>query len=95
MVAINAFPTDSEAEVNIIIENCAKIGVKAIVARGFADGGNGMTDLAKAVVAEIESGGNNFKPLYDWNLPVIEKIEKIAKEIYGANGVEFSKKSSN
>ncbi|MCO4814194.1 MAG: formate--tetrahydrofolate ligase [Flavobacteriales bacterium] len=93
VVAINAFPTDSEAEVNIIIENCAKIGVKAIVARGFADGGNGMTDLAKAVVAEIESGGNNFKPLYDWNLPVIEKIEKIAKEIYGANGVEFSKKA--
>ena len=93
VVAINAFPTDSEAEVKIIVDNCAKMGVKAIVARGFADGGDGMTDLAKAVVAEVESGKNKFKQLYDWNLPVIEKIEKIAKDIYGANGVEYSKKA--
>ena len=93
VVAINAFPTDSEAEVKIIVDNCAKMGVKAIVARGFADGGDGMTDLAKAVVAEVESGKNNFKQLYDWNLPVIDKIEKIAKDIYGADGVEFSKKA--
>jgi len=93
VVAINAFPTDTEEEVKIIVENCAKMGVKAIVARGFAEGGNGMTDLAEAVVAEVESGKNNFKQLYDWNLPVIEKIEKIAKDIYGADGVEFSKKA--
>ena len=93
VVAINAFPTDTAEEVKIIVDNCAKMGVQAIVARGFADGGDGMTDLAKAVTAEVESGKNNFKQLYDWKLPVIDKIEKIAKEIYGADGVEFSKKA--
>ena len=57
----------------------------------FAQGGEGMKDLANAVVSEIESGSNNFKPLYDWSMPVKEKITRIAKEIYGADGVNFSK----
>lgn len=52
-----------------------------------------MTDLAEAVVEEVESGKNHFKPLYEWNLSVKTKIEIIAKEIYGADGVEFSKKA--
>ena len=52
-----------------------------------------MTELAKAVVSEVESGKNNFHPLYNWNLTVKEKIERIAKEIYGADGVEYSKKA--
>ena len=60
---------------------------------GFADGGNGMTDLANAVVKEVESGKNNFKQLYDWNLPIKDKIEKIAKEIYGADGVDYAKQA--
>lgn len=93
VVAINAFPTDSEEEVNLIQERCAKMGVQAIVAKGFAKGGEGMTDLAEAVVKEVESGKNNFHPLYNWNLTVKEKIERIAKEIYGADGVEYSKKA--
>lgn len=93
VVAINAFPTDSAEEVQFVIDSCAKMGVQAIVARGFADGGNGMTDLAEAVVKEIESGKNNFTQLYDWNLSIREKIEKIAKEIYGADGVDYSKKA--
>ena len=93
VVAINAFPTDSEEEVNVVIEKCAAMGVQAIVAKGFADGGNGMTELAEAVVAEVESGKNKFKQLYDWNLPIKDKIEKIAKEIYGADGVDYAKKA--
>lgn len=93
VVAINAFPSDTDEEVNFVIEACAKMGVQAIVARGFADGGNGMTDLAEAVVKEIEGGKNNFKQLYDWNLSIKEKIEKIAKEVYGADGVDYSKKA--
>ena len=52
-----------------------------------------MTDLAEAVVKEVESGNNNFKQLYDWNAPVKEKIETIAREIYGADGVDYSKKA--
>lgn len=93
VVAVNAFPSDTDEEVKLIQERCAAKGVKAVVARGWADGGDGMTDLAKAVVDVIENGNNVFKPLYDWNLPVKEKIETIAREIYGADGVEYSKKA--
>ena len=50
-----------------------------------------MTELAEAVVNEIETGKNNFKQLYNWDAPVKEKIETIAKEIYGADGVDYSK----
>lgn len=93
VVAINAFPSDSEEEINFIKSQCAKMGVQAILAEGFAKGGDGMTDLAQAVVQEIESGKNQFKPLYDWNISIQEKIEKIAKEIYGADGVDYAKQA--
>lgn len=93
VVAINAFPTDTEAEVNLVKEKCAALGVMAIVAKGWADGGNGMAELAEAVVKEVEGGKNHFKQLYDWNLPIKEKIERIAKEIYGADGVDYSKEA--
>ena len=53
MVAINAFPTDSDEEVNFVKDECDKLGVQAILAHGFAKGGEGMTDLAEAVVKEI------------------------------------------
>ena len=93
VVAINAFPTDTDEEVQLIQEKCEAKGVKAIVAKGWAYGGDGMTDLAEAVVEVIENGSNEFKPLYDWNAPIKEKIETIAREIYGAEGVDYSKKA--
>jgi formate--tetrahydrofolate ligase len=93
VVAINAFPTDSEEEVKLVQENCARMGVKAVVARGWAMGGDGMMQLAQAVVEEVESGKNQFTPLYDWTMPIQEKIEKIATEIYGADGVDYSKQA--
>ncbi|MDG2226221.1 MAG: formate--tetrahydrofolate ligase [Flavobacteriales bacterium] len=93
VVAINAFPTDSQEEVDVIKEKCNAMGVEAIVANGWAMGGNGMTDLAEAVIREVESGKNEFKPLYDWKLPIREKIKIIATEIYGSDGVEYSKKA--
>lgn len=93
VVAINAFPSDTEEEIQLIKERCASHGVQAIMARGWAKGGDGMTDLAEAVVKEIESGKNKFTPLYNWELPIREKIEKIAKEIYGADGVDYSKQA--
>lgn len=93
VVAINAFPSDTDEEIQLIKERCASHGVQAIMARGWAKGGDGMTDLAEAVVKEVESGKNHFTPLYDWNLPIREKIEKIAKEIYGADGVDYSKQA--
>jgi formate--tetrahydrofolate ligase len=91
VVAINAFPTDTNEEVQLVQRKCEKMGVKAIVARGWAEGGEGMKDLANAVVAEIEAEQNNFEPLYDWNISIQDKIETIAREIYGADGVDYSK----
>ena len=94
VVAINAFPSDTAEEVKLIQEKCLKMGVKAIVAKGFANGGDGMTDLARAVIEVIESKKNKFTPLYNWNLTIKEKIERIAKEIYGADGVDYSKQAT-
>jgi len=65
VVAINSFFNDSPEEVALIQERCAAIGVKAVVSEGFAKGGEGTTDLAAAVVQEIESGTSEFKQLYD------------------------------
>ncbi len=93
VVAINSFVSDSTQEIEFIQKKCAAMGVTAIVSRGWAEGGNGTQDLARAVVENIELANNQFKQLYDWNLPVKEKIEIIAKEIYGADGVDYAKKA--
>jgi formate--tetrahydrofolate ligase len=93
VVAINAFPSDTDDEIKLIQEKCNALGVNAVVANGWANGGDGMTDLAQAVVEVIDLGANNFTPLYDWKSPVKEKIETIASKIYGAEGVLFSKKA--
>ncbi|WP_035842233.1 formate--tetrahydrofolate ligase [Crocinitomix catalasitica] len=93
VVAINAFPTDTEEEIELIKKMCTAKNVKAVVAKGWAEGGNGMTELAQAVVDEIDANTNNFVPLYDWNKSIKEKIEIIAKEIYGADGVDYSKEA--
>lgn len=93
VVAINHFPTDSAEEMDYVIEHCKKLGVQAVISYGFAKGGDGTTELAKAVIASVESGQNTFKPLYDWQLNVEDKIHCIATEIYGAEGVEYSSKA--
>ena len=91
IVAINKFGTDSQEEIDFVIQACAKIGINAIVAEGWEKGGEGMQELATTVVSCIENEKNRFAALYDWNAPVIEKIETIAEKIYGADGVDFSK----
>ena len=94
VVAVNNFISDTEEEIKIIKDKCAALGVKAILSEGWAKGGEGTKELAKAVVAEIESGSGNFKPLYDWNsTTIVEKMDIVAKEIYGADSVELSKKA--
>lgn len=93
VVAINAFPSDTNEEVQLVQSKCKAMGVQAIVARGWADGGSGMTELAEAVVKEIESGKNKFEPLYNWHISIKDKIETIAREIYGADGVDYSKQA--
>ncbi|MGB1043348.1 MAG: formate--tetrahydrofolate ligase [Tenacibaculum sp.] len=93
VVAINSFISDSDEEVNFVIEACDKLGVQAVVSEGWAKGGDGTKNLANAVVDVVENKATQFKPLYDWKSPVKEKIETIAKEIYGAVGVTYDKKA--
>jgi formate--tetrahydrofolate ligase len=90
VVAINYFPADSAEEIDYVQTQCSQLGVKAVVSYGFAKGGDGTQELAQAVIDVIESGVNQFKPLYDWTLSVEDKINCIATEIYGADGVEYS-----
>ena len=93
VVAINNFISDSQDEIDHVIDACKSVGVKAVVSKGWANGGEGTQELAKAVVDIVENKSGQFKPLYDWKSPVVEKIETIAKEIYGAVGVNFDNKA--
>lgn len=93
VVAINAFPADSDEEMQAVVEYCAKLGVKAIVSNAFAEGGKGSVDLANEVLRTIEEQPARFQPLYSWNTPMEEKILRIATEMYGAVGVEYSVKA--
>jgi formate--tetrahydrofolate ligase len=93
VVSINNFISDTDEEVELVKAMCAELGVKAVPTKAWAMGGDGAMTLAQAVVDEVEAGKNNFKQLYDHNLGVKEKIETIAREIYGAEGVDFSKQA--
>lgn len=93
VVAINHFVTDSNEEVEQLIKLCHAMDVNAVLSKGWEQGGNGTADLAKAVVDEIDAGKNDFRPLYDWNLSIKDKISTIATEIYGADGVDYSTKA--
>jgi len=95
VVAINFFPGDSDEEITFVKNECDKMGVKAVVSYAFAQGGKGAAELAQTVCEVIESGVNKFKALYDWSLSTEEKIQKIASEIYGASGVEYTSKARN
>jgi len=93
VVAINHFVTDTDKEVKIIEEYCSKLGVKVSLCKHWADGGNGTKDLANNVIELCEkSEKNKFKYLYSDETPILEKVEKIAKEIYKAKGIELDEK---
>jgi len=90
VVAINKFPTDTETELNYVLERCKKLGADAVLSEVWGKGGDGGVELAKKIVEVVETKESNFKPLYDVNDSIQSKIEKIAKEIYGADGVDFT-----
>ncbi len=93
VVAINHFVTDTDKEVKIIEEYCSKLGIKVSLCKHWADGGNGTKDLANNVIELCEkSEKNKFKYLYSDETPILEKVEKIAKEIYKAKGIELDEK---
>ena len=93
VVAVNSFVSDTTEEVNFVIEKCQSLGVQAVLSEGWAKGGEGTKELAKAVVDIVENKATQYRPMYDWKSPVTEKIEVIAKEIYGAANVEYSKRA--
>ena len=95
IVAINHFATDSQEEIDYIISECEKLGVKAILADEFTKGGAGMTELAEEVVRCAAHCGNDFQPLYQVEDSVEHKIETIAKQVYGAESVVYSQKAKN
>ena len=91
LVAINHFVSDTDKEIQLIKEYCTKLGVKVNLCKHWAEGSSGVRGLAKNVVEICKhSNKDKFKYLYPDNISVIEKIEKIAKDIYRAKSVEFS-----
>lgn len=95
VVAINHFATDTQEELDWLINQCASQGIKAIIADEFTQGGEGMKVLATEVVAATETYGNAFTPLYDMEASITDKVETLAREIYGADGVVYAAKAKS
>lgn len=93
VVAINRFVQDTEEELSAIQESCSNKGVKVALSEGWEKGGDGTRDLAEQVVALIDNTPADFRPSYDWAMPVKTKIEAITSKIYGAIGVEYSREA--
>ena len=90
VVAINQFPTDAPEELELVQRHCDKLGVKWAVSKVVVDGGAGGVEFAQAVLDVLETEKAEFKPLYDWKEAIKTKLETLAKEIYGADGVTFA-----
>ena len=93
VVSINRFVSDTESELKLVFDAVQQLGAKVAVAEGWAHGGDGMKELAQRVVEAVESCQGDYIPTYDWNDTVENKINAIAKNIYGAGSVEFSAKA--
>lgn len=96
VVAINRFTDDKPQDLSAIVKFCEKNDVEAIIAEHYQKGGEGAVELANAVLRAIQKNKRRkFRFLYDLNLPLEKKIEKVARTIYGADGVEFDKTAQN
>ncbi|NNF81852.1 MAG: formate--tetrahydrofolate ligase [Flavobacteriaceae bacterium] len=93
VIAINKFVTDSDEEIEVIKQFANANNARVALAEIWGKGGKGGIELARQVLASIEEGRSEFKPLYKWEMGVEEKIETIAKKIYGAKDVEYSTKA--
>ena len=90
VVALNRFPGDSDAEVETVVSHCEEeLGVRVAESNVFSDGGEGGLELAEKLVEAAEED-SSFAPLYEVDRPITEKIETVATEIYGADGVEYT-----
>lgn len=95
VVAINAFPTDTEAELQLLKDICLQKGVDVAISEVWAKGADGGIELAEKLLDVLDTQTADFEPLYDLDLSIEEKIKVIAREIYGANDVTFTKKVVN
>ncbi len=95
VVAINAFPTDTEAELQLLNECCQKLGVEVAISKVWEKGADGGIELAEKLLDILENKEAHYHPLYDLNMSIEDKIKTIVKEIYGGDGVEFTKKAKN
>jgi len=86
VVAVNRFPTDTDAEVELIIQKCKELGVNVVLSNVWAEGGKGGEELAKEVV-ELCEQPNDFTFSYDLDCSIEEKIEAVVKKVYGGNGI--------
>ncbi len=93
IVALNAFATDTDAEKKIVIDYCRNLGVECAMSDVFEKGGEGGIELAKLICDTVDGKESGFKPLYDVDMPIKDKIGIIAEKIYGASGVEYTKKA--
>ena len=91
IVALNNFPTDTQAEVDYVLNRCRELGAEAVLSEVWGKGGDGGVEMAEAVVKVCETKESNFKPIYDVEESIKDKINKIAVEIYGAEGADFTK----
>jgi formate--tetrahydrofolate ligase len=90
VVAINEFPLDTQAELDLVKAECQKLGVNVAISQVWAKGGEGGTELAKEVIRLIEESEGTFEFCYELDMTIKEKIEAIATRIYGADGVDFT-----
>lgn len=90
VVAVNRFDTDSDAELSTVIERCNELGAQCALSEVFAKGGDGGLELAQKVIAAIENEKADYKPAYDVNLTIKEKIHTVVTKIYGGSGVSYS-----
>jgi formate--tetrahydrofolate ligase len=91
VISINRFSADTAAEIRLVEETCKKLGVEALMADHWAEGGAGAADVAKAVVKVCDSGNSKLKLLYPDDMPLFEKIRTIAREIYRAKDISADK----
>lgn len=90
VVAVNRFPTDTDAEIEQVIRECRALGVNTVLSTVWADGGKGGEALAREVIRLCEEDKGDFTFSYELDIPIEKKIEAVVKKIYGGDGVEFS-----
>jgi formate--tetrahydrofolate ligase len=93
VVCLNRFLSDTEEELKVVLDRCRELGVPAAVGDGFAQGGDGMRELAELVRENARDCTGDFKPLYDWGWPIEKKIYTVAHEVYGAEHVDYTSKA--